>query len=100
MKPWIVLFLLVLLAGLIWGLVHDFLSKEQATLKGIVTEIDFGRAPPKSFPANPPHLKVRLADGSLVTVATKNPGKVPVGSEIIVTEWVTPWGQLWYTQRD
>lgn len=100
MKPWIVLFLLLLAAGIAWGLARDLFSKPRAKLVGTVVSVDPGNAIPKWLPASPPRYKVRLTDGRVVDVATKNPRKVAVGDGIALTEWVTPWGQVWYTQRD
>ena len=48
----------------------------------------------------PPRYTVRLPDGRMIDAATKTPRSVPVGGDITITEWVTPWGQVWYTQRD
>ncbi len=100
MKTWIVLFFALLVAGIAWGIARDLFSRERATLSGTVVSVDFGNALPKWFPATPPRFKVRLADGRLVDVATRNPSSVAGGGEISITEWVTPWGQVWYTQRD
>jgi hypothetical protein len=47
----------------------------------------------------PPRYKVRLAGGQITDVAARLQ-RVGVGDEITVTEWMTPWGQVWYTQRD
>ena len=99
MKTWVVLFLFVLALGVAWGLARDLFSREQGTLNGVVTDFDAGRALPKWLPATPPRYKVRLADGRLVAVATTSAQSISVGSEISITEWVTPWGQVWYTQR-
>ncbi len=99
MKTWVVLFLLVLALGVAWGLARDLFSRERGSLTGVVTDADLGRASPKWLPATPPRYKVRLADGRLVDVATTNAQSIAVGGEIAVTEWVTPWGQVWYTQR-
>ncbi len=100
MKLWIVLFLALLAAGIAWGLARDLFSRERGTLAGTVVSVDLGNATPKWFPATPPRFKVRLSDGRLVDVATRNPASISVGGEISITEWVTPWGQVWYTQRD
>jgi hypothetical protein len=102
MKTWIVLFLLVLALGVAWGLARDLLSRERGTLIGIgvVTSAETGMTSPKWLPMTPPRYKVRLADGRLVDVATTNVQSVPAGGQITITEWVTPWGQVWYTQRD
>jgi hypothetical protein len=100
MKTWVALFLLLLAVALAWGISRDLLSRKRGTLKGVVTALDTGRAVPKWFPPGPPRFTVRLADGRLVGVATKTPHSAAVGNQIMVTEWVTPWGQLWYTQRD
>lgn len=99
MKPWLIPFVLLLACGLVWGLARDLLSKERGRLDGVVTAVDPGNPLPKWLPATPPRFKVRLADGQIVDVATKDPASVAVGGKIAVTEWVTPWGQVWYTQR-
>jgi|SRR5690349_7679109 hypothetical protein len=100
MKPWLVLFLTVLVAGVAWGLARDIFSRPRATRSGTVVSVDFGNPLPKWLPATPPRYKVRLDDGSLVDAATREPQRFAVGSAISLTEWVTPWGQVWYTQRD
>jgi len=100
MKTWVVLFLGLLAAGIAWGLARDLFSRERGVLSGTVVSVDLGSPIPKSFPASPPRFRVRLSDGQLVDVATDNPQSVPVGAAISITEWVTPWGQVWYTQRD
>jgi hypothetical protein len=100
MKPGVTPFLLLLAAGVAWGLGRDLFSRQRDTLKGIVTSVDPGYARPKWFPATPPRYKARLPDGRSIDVATTNASSVPIGGEIEITEWVTPWGQVWYTQRD
>ncbi|MFT3733129.1 MAG: hypothetical protein QM780_17210 [Hyphomicrobium sp.] len=100
MKTWVVLFLVLLAAGVAWGLARDLLSRKTAELTGTVVGVDRGNPAPKWFPATPPRYKVRLPNASLVDVAAKNPVSVPVGGSISITEWMTPWGQVWYTQRD
>jgi hypothetical protein len=100
MKTWVIIFLALLAVGVAWGLARDLLSRQRGTLVGVVTAIDPGNAVPKWFPDTPPRYTVRLSDGHIVDVAAKIPLSVPVGGNIAVTEWVTPWGQVWYTQRD
>ncbi|MBS0252377.1 MAG: hypothetical protein JSR78_15070 [Proteobacteria bacterium] len=100
MKTWVALFLLLLAAGIAWGLARDLLSHQKRVLTGTVVAIDLGNPVLKSLPPTPPRFKVRLPDGSLVDVATKKPHSVAVGASITLTEWMTPWGQVWYTQRD
>jgi hypothetical protein len=99
MKPWLLLFVLLLAAGLASGLGRDLFSTERSTLKGVVQSFEAGTALPKWLPATPPRYKVLLLDGQIVNVATTSGAPVPIGSEIDITEWVTPWGQVWYTQR-
>ena len=100
MKIWIVLFLVLLAAGVAWGLARDLLSRETAVLTGTVVGLDPGNALPKWFPPTPPRYKARLPDGRIVDVATQNPLNRVIGANISLTEWMTPWGQVWYTQRD
>jgi hypothetical protein len=100
MKTWIILFLALLAAGIAWGITRDLFSRQRGTMVGIVTAVDLGNAIPKWLPATPPRYTVRLPDGRLIDVATMTPRNIPVGSSIAITEWVTPWGQVWYTQRD
>ena len=100
MKTWVVLFLVLLAAGLAWGLARDLFSRERRSLSATVVAVDLGNPLPKWLPPTPPRLKARLEDGALVDVATTNPASASVGSVITITEWVTPWGQVWYTQRD
>lgn len=100
MKPWVALFLVLLAAGVAWGLARDLFSRQRGTLAGTVVSFDPGNAIPKWLPAAPPRYKVRLPDGRLVDVATKDARGVPAGGGISITEWVTPWGQVWYRQRD
>jgi hypothetical protein len=98
MKTWVALFLILLAAGICWGLARDLLSRQRATLSGTVVSFAPGNAIPKWLSATPPRYKVRLPDGRLVDVATQDRRGLPVGGRISVTEWVTPWGQVWYTQ--
>jgi hypothetical protein len=100
MKTWIVLFLVLLAAGVAWGLGRDLFSRQRGMLVGVVTAVDPGNAIPKWFPSTPPRYTVRLPDGRIVDVAAKIPFSTPIGGDIAITEWVTPWGQVWYTQRD
>jgi hypothetical protein len=100
MKTWVVLFFILLAVGVAFGLARDLFSRERATLEGTVLAFDAGRPTPKWLPATPPSYSVRLADGRGVPVATTAAQGLPPGSQIRVTEWVTPWGQVWYTQRD
>ncbi len=100
MKIWVVLFLLLLAVGIAFGVARDVLSRPQGTVLGIVTAIDLGHALPKSFPPTTPGYTVRLPDGQLVRVAAKIPLSLPVGASITLTELMTPWGQIWYRQRD
>jgi hypothetical protein len=100
MKIWVVLFLVLLAAGVAWGLARDLFSRQKAVLTGTVVAIDLGNPVPKSSPAAPARFKARLPDGRVVDVATRNPQSATVGSTISITEWMTPWGQVWYTQRD
>lgn len=100
MKTWIILFLVLLAAGVALGLARDLFSQQKRVLTGTVIGVDLGNSQPKWFPATPPRYTVRLSDGAIVDVATRNPHSVPVGGHIPITEWMTPWGQVWYTQRD
>ncbi|MBY0559567.1 hypothetical protein [Hyphomicrobium sp.] len=100
MKTWVVLFLLLLAAGIAWGVARDVFSRVQGTVVGTVTAVDFGNPLPKWYPPTPPHYTARLPDGSLVTVSARIPLNIPVGGAITITELVTPWGQVWYRQRD
>ena len=100
MKIWVVLFLLLLAVGIGFGVARDLLSRQQGTVVGIVTALDFGNPQPKWYPATPPHYPARLPDGRLVAVAAKTPLNIPVGASITLTEMMTPWGQIWYRQRD
>ncbi len=100
MRTWVVIFLALLAVGAGWGLARDLFSRRHGTLAGVVTAVDPGNAIPKWFPATPPRYTVRLFDGRVVGVAAKIPLNVPVGGNIAVTEWMTPWGQVCYTQRD
>lgn len=100
MRMAIALFLLVLIVGIAFGISRDLFSRERGVLKGVVTDADTGKAIPKWLPATPPRYKVRLADGRVVDVAMTSAQSVAIGGAITITEWVTPWGQVWYTQRD
>jgi hypothetical protein len=100
MKTWVVLFLALLAVGLAWGVTRDLFSQEKAVLSGKVVRVDLGTPMPKWLPATPPKYKAHLADGRIVDVATKNPHDLPIESDIVITKWMTPWGQVWYTQRD
>ncbi|WP_045837394.1 hypothetical protein [Hyphomicrobium sp. 99] len=100
MKTWVVLFLLLLAVGIAWGVARDLFSRPRGTIVGVVTAVDRGNALPKWYPPTSPRYTARLADGRLVTVAAKIPLNFPVGAAITLTELVTPWGQVWYRQRD
>lgn len=100
MKIWLVLFLLLLAGGFAWGLARDLLSRQRAVLTGTIVSIDAGNPVPKWLPATPPRYKVRLPDGRIIDVAAKGPPTSQAGTTLSITEWVTPWGQVWYTQRD
>jgi len=100
MRTWVILFFALLAVGIAFGLARDLLSREQGNSTGTVLSFDAGWPRPKWLPGTPPHFTVRLADGAVVSVATTDPRGAPPGSEIRITEWVTPWGQVWYTQRD
>jgi hypothetical protein len=80
MKTWVVLFLLLLLAGIAWGLARDIFSRERRALSGTVVAIDLGSAVPKWLTPTPPRLKVRLQDGTLIDVAAKNPPGASMGA--------------------
>lgn len=100
MKTWVILFLLLLATGIAWGIARDLFSRERGTIVGIVTAVDHGRPLPKWYPPTPPHYTARLPDGRVVQVAAKIPLILPLGAPINVTELMTPWGQIWYRQRD
>jgi hypothetical protein len=63
MKSWTVLFLLLLVAAIAWGLARDLFSRQQDTLTGIVASIDAG-AKPKRYAPSQPRYRVHLADGA------------------------------------
>ncbi len=100
MKIWLGLFLGLLIVGIAFGLARDLLSRERGVLSGVVIGVDLGNPTPKWLPATPPRFKVQLADGRVIEAATRTPHSIQIGSAISLTEWVTPWGQVWYTQRD
>ena len=100
MKTWVVLFLLLLAAGIAWGIARDLFSRPRGTVVGIVTAVDHGYPLPKWYPPTPPRYTARLPDGRLIQVAAKIPLNLTVGASITVTELMTPWGQIWYRQRD
>jgi len=100
MKTWVVLFLLLLAVGIAFGIARDVASRARGTVVGVVTAINLGHALPKSFPPTAPGYTVRLPDGREVRVAAKTPLNIPVGASITLTEMMTPWGQIWYRQRD
>ena len=100
MKIGLALFMLVLLAGIALGLGRDLYSSERGVVKGVVVDADPGGTGFKSQSAKPSRFKVRLPGGAIVDVATTNAHSVPNGGDIEVTELVTPWGQVWYKQRN
>lgn len=99
MKLWVLLFLLLLGVGVAWGLARDLFSREKSVLTGTVIAVDPGYSVSKVLPATPPSYQVRLPDGRVVDVAARLQ-LAHTDDEIRVTEWMTPWGQIWYTQRD
>ena len=99
MKLWVLLFLLLLGVGIAWGLARDLFSHEKSVLTGTVIAVDPGYSVSKVLPATAPSYRARLPDGRVVDVAARLQ-LAHTGDEIRITEWMTPWGQFWYTQRD
>jgi hypothetical protein len=95
----LVLFFAVLAIGIAFGVARDLYSFERSVVKGVVVDYNPGGTSPKSPGLTPASIKARLADGAIVTVATKEVTGPAAGSEIDITELVTPWGQIWYKQR-
>lgn len=85
---------------LFFGLARDLYSTERGVVKGKVVEVVATSATVKSPPASPPHLKVQIAGGATVNVATTDTSGLAAGAEIDVTEMVMPWGQVWYKRRN
>lgn len=99
MKNWVILFLLLLAAGVALGLARDLFSREIAVHKGIVVAADPGGQDFKWPGQRAPRYKVRLASGEIVDVATTDAQRVPAGGDIDVVELAMPWGQIWYKDR-
>ncbi len=93
-------FLLLILAGLFFGLARDLYSTERGVVRGAIVEVAPSRAHNKQPGVEPPKLTVRLADGAVVSVATQLTDGLAAGQEIDITEMVMPWGQVWYKRRE
>ena len=100
MKPWMLAFFAVLAAGVAYGLASELLSTERGRVEGTVIDHRAGGTSFKSFGVDAARYKVRLAGGREVLARPGGGAVIAPGNPIALTEWVTPWGQLWYTQRD
>ncbi len=98
MKTWVILFLLLLLMGVAFGLGRDLYSREVQVVRGTVVSYTPGSQPHKWPTATPPSYTVKLDDGRVVTVATADATGAPAGSPINVVELAAPWGQAWFKQ--
>jgi hypothetical protein len=98
-KVALVLFLLVLAIGIAFGVAHDLYSTEQGVVTATVVEARGLINRNKPSETIPPKLTVRLADGSVVSVATTGVEGLKEGAQVEVTEMVMPWGQVWYKRR-
>ena len=97
---WLGLFILVLAVGVAFGVARDFYSRERGIVRGTVVETDTGSTSPKSPGLTPTKILAKLANGSVVDVATKSAKAFAPGSEIDIVELVTPWGLVWYKLKD
>ncbi len=98
MKTWVILFLLLLLVAVAFGLGRDLYSHEVQVVRGTVVSYTPGDRPYKWPTATSPTYSVKLDDGRVVDVATADATGAPAGSPINVIELATPWGQAWFKQ--
>jgi hypothetical protein len=85
-------FLLLILAGLMFGLARDLYSIERGVVRGTVIEVNPSISMHKPSSLSTPNIKVRLADGAVAVAAAKQTVGLTAGAEIDVTEMIMPWG--------
>lgn len=90
------MFLLLLAVAAAFGVARDLYSNEQRELTGEIVEIKPMKQDFKATLIQPPRLKVKLADGQTVDVATASIEGLAAGGTITVSEMAPPWGQIWY----
>ena len=93
---WLAFFITALAIGVAFGVARDLYSRERGVIKGIVVGTETGSTSPKSPGLTPTQIKAKLANGSIVDVATKETRTIANGAEIEIRELVTPWGLVWY----
>ena len=96
----LVLFLALLAAAVALGIWRDLGSRERGVVRGIVVDSEPGGTSPKSPGLTVAKIKARLADGTIVDVATKQATGVSPGTEVELSERVTPWGVVWYKVKE
>ncbi len=94
------LFFALLAAAVALGIWRDLGSRERSVVRGIVIDSEPGGSSPKSPGITPAKIKARLPDGRTVDVATTSARSVTTGSEIEISERVTPWGVVWFKYKD
>ena len=93
---WLGLFILVIAICVAFGVARDLYSRERGTVRGTVVEAETGSTSPKSPGLTPTKIRAKLANGEVVDVVTKETRAIAPGTEIEISERVTPWGQVWY----
>lgn len=97
MKSWIVLFLLLLVAGAMFGLGRDLYSHEVRVVKGTVVAYDPAVRDLKSgVILATPMYRIKLENGEEIDAATTDAKALAAGSAVNVVEMSAPWGHLWY----
>jgi hypothetical protein len=92
----ILLFLMLLIAGVAYGLMHDFGSRPRGIVRAIIVQADGAIFPHKAPSPTPLKLTAQLDDGKRVAVRTSQSKLPSLGSDVELTEMVSPWGQVWY----
>lgn len=98
MKNWVILFLLVLLVLVGFGLGRDLYSHEVQVVRGTVVSYTPGKLPYKWPTFTAPSYTVKLDDGRVVQVETGDATGAPAGSPMNVVELSAPWGHAWFKQ--
>ncbi|PPC98774.1 MAG: hypothetical protein CTY31_12165 [Hyphomicrobium sp.] len=92
----VLLFLILLIAGVAYGLMHDFGSRPRGIVRAIIVQADSAKYPYKAPSPTPLKLTAQLVDGTHVLVRTSHSKLPSLGSDVELTEMVSPWGQIWY----
>lgn len=94
------LFIVVLAAGLMYGVARDLYSSERAVLTGTVASVRAGTDAHKSTPVTASSVEVTLDDGRKIRVAVPAIGGLSEGAAVRISEMTTPWGKVWYKLKN